>query len=247
MKSLSFKIVLFFSFFQLIGCSYAYYRPTVMNIPNFKEKNEVLFAVNANTTSQSTGVDVQAAYAITNHLVVQGNYMSISDDVKTWGFLSGSYDIKRSFSCGEYAAGYFTPINQTGTFSIVGGYGFGKMENVINQGKYSADFNKMFIQSSFGLREENIELVGSLKLSTLNYTNINHIEDSYGNEIYNALNSTTPILEGGGILRFGGKGVKLQLQATTATSLVSKPSFEYDWLTLSAGICVQVGTKRKSK
>jgi hypothetical protein len=255
MKTPIFKIALFISLFQLFGCTYAHYRPTVMNMPNFREKNEVLLAVNANTTTQSIGVDVQGAYALTNHLFVQGNYMNISDVVsvakESGGFdfySSGSQEAKRSFTSGEYGVGYFTTFRTQGTFSIVGGYGVGKMENTVEKGTYSADFSRIFLQSSLGYREKDVEFIGSLKFFDLNYTNLNYFEvSSSANLPYDKFNSSVPILETGCTMRVGGEKIKFQMQATTATSLVSAPFFKYDWLTLSAGICVQLNTKKGLK
>ncbi len=45
------------------------YRPNTVNVPLFKEKNEL----SVNAGASSNGADVQAAFAATNHIAVMAN------------------------------------------------------------------------------------------------------------------------------------------------------------------------------
>jgi hypothetical protein len=253
MKPIFVKMLLFFSLISAVGCSTAdpiYYKPTTMNIPNFKEKGDLLFATNLalSGSTESVGIDVQGAYAITNHLAVQGSYHRGYDTVEArGGFWNSSQGIKRDFYFGECAIGYFAPLGEHETFSFFGGYSAAKIENDINRnGKSSANFNKWFAQLSLGTKHNVTEFVGSVKLADLNYTNLNQ---TYGSESdierFNTLKLGTPMVEMGFLMRAGFDNIKIQFQATTSHLLAPRPLFEYDWLTLSGGICFQFNTKKK--
>ena len=68
-------------FFTAMGCSPVYYQPNLMNMPNFRKKGEVYLATNLG----GNGGDAQAAYAFSDHFMVQGNYMQgvYKDSTKT--------------------------------------------------------------------------------------------------------------------------------------------------------------------
>jgi hypothetical protein len=247
MTNLLFRILLLITLMTAVSCSTTtyYYKPTTMILPNFKEKNEVYLSTNFSTD----GKDVQAAYAITNHLTVQGNYQFGSEVVETEsGFWSGNKEIKSFFSHGEFAAGYFKPFYKQGVFSILGGYCAGKMDNEIKyRGQSSANFDKWFIQSSVGSRYDVVEMIGSIKIGNLRYTNLNQsyteVEDIKSLE---ALKNPIPILETGWLMRAGYEDIKIQFQATTTHLLTEPvPKFKFDWLSLSGGICLQLNTKKK--
>jgi hypothetical protein len=250
MTSIFYKTLLAFSFLSTIGCGSAYYKPTSMNIPNFKEKNEFFLAANAHVSLR--GGDVQAAYAVTDHFAVQGNYMkNLAEDNSSGGSFLNSYSIKitKEITFGECAIGYFMQRNNFGTFSLFAGYGTGKVSNVIeNRGQATADFSKVFVQSSLGFREKYAEFVCSAKLATLEYTNLNHTYTSMDKlDHLNALKNTIPMLEFGTVMRFGGEKIKAQLFLTAATNLGTDKLFQYDLFTIGFGICTQLNTQKKSK
>ncbi len=245
------KLLALLSLLATVSCGPTYYKPTVMNIPNFREKDEVHLATNIGTSNflYSFHGDIQAAYALTNHLAIQANYMRSSDAVSYRNATSDEFDTDRFFSLGECALGYFMPFDKHGTFSIFGGYGAGKVRNNLKlNGECSADLGKLFVQSSMGYRDENIEFIGSIKLAALSYTNRQQtLKQQYDIERFNALNGLIPMIETGWTVRFGSEKVKFQCQATTALELGESPLFQYSILTLSGGICVQLNAKKKSK
>lgn len=245
------KLLVFLSLLATVSCGPTYYKATMMNVPNFKEKGEAHFATNLGTSNvfYSFHGDVQGAYAVTNHLAIQGNYMIGSDVVRYRTFGFNDVETQRFFSLGEAAIGYFEPLDKSGTFSVFGGYGAGKVSNDVQlAGASSADLSKLFVQSSVGIRDENIEFIGSAKLSALNYTNRKQtLKDQFDIDRFNALSSTIAMLETGLVIRFGGEKVKFQMQGTTALQLVQKPLFMYSPLTLSAGVCFQLNTKTKKE
>jgi hypothetical protein len=244
------KIILFLSLILAVGCSTTdpiYYKTSVMNIPNFKEKNEVNLAINAVST---TAINAQAAYAFTNHLAIQGSYQTGSEtDKESGGVIWGrTQEIKRTFSDTEFALGYYSPIFDHATFSVFGGYSTGNVVNDIKgKGLSSANFNKWFIQSSAGSRFNFLELVGSIKIGDLAYTNLKQSYKNIGDiERFQALNNSIPMIETGWLIRAGHDKIKIQFQATT-THLLTEPApeFKFDILNLSIGLCVQLNTKKK--
>jgi predicted small lipoprotein YifL len=251
MKSVFVKMLLLVSLISAAGCAVAdpiYYRTSVMNIPNFKEKSEVNLAINA---ALPTAINVQAAYAFTNHLAIQGSYQTGSEieQERGGGFFGGrTQEVKRTFSDNEFALGYYTPIFEQSTFSIFGGYSAGKVVNDIkDKGLSSANFNKWFMQSSLGFRDKNVEFIGSIKMGNLKYTNLNQ-SYTQDEEVKNfeALKNPIPILETGWLMRAGYEDIKIQFQATTTHLLTEPvPKFKFDWLSLSGGICLQLNTKKK--
>src|SRR5580692_1355898 len=56
----------------LAGCTHDWYTPNSQNVPGFKEMNEVRFS-GAATFSDKVGGDIQAGYAVTNHVGIIAN------------------------------------------------------------------------------------------------------------------------------------------------------------------------------
>jgi hypothetical protein len=247
MKTTNFNALVFCMLFASIGCSPVYYKPTLMNTPNFREKDQVHLAANIG----AAGGDIEAAYAITNHFAVQGNYMAGSrstETTQTVGTTSTTTKKITNGGLGEVAAGYFMPLGTVGTFGLYGGYGLGKVKNDWNtEGSSSANFNKLFIQPSLGLRWDYFEVIISTKLANLNYTNLNQ---TFKNQTYidqfNVLKNRIPIMETSLTLRGGGKRVKGQLQANALKILKNSiPLFQYEESSFGVGICVQLNGHKK--
>ena len=100
-------------------------------------KLAVDYSTNADTRSsdsryhrnRANGYDVQAAYAVTKSIAVQGNYFSRSE--ATYSNSNNYFDssaINYNRHLFEFGAGYFTPIDKKGKihFQVFGGAGFGR-------------------------------------------------------------------------------------------------------------------------
>jgi hypothetical protein len=191
MATSPYKIVLFFSIFStlIIGCSPVYYQPTTMNTPNFKQATEVYLAVNTTGFMESLklGGDVQAAYAVSDHFFVQGNYMLNFQN--HFGKLIDS-EIKNQ--SGEIAGGYFSPLPKNWLFSLCGGYGIGNVRNNFSTaGTSTANLTKSFIQPSLGFRHENFEFIASAKYANLKYANL--YQDYKNQEYIDQLRFSLPL------------------------------------------------------
>jgi hypothetical protein len=241
MNSIFVKIVLFFSLFA-VGCSPVYYKPNLMNTPNFKEKGEIYLAGHLG----DKGHDVQAAFAVSDHIFVQGNYMVQQSEGSTLSNNTNTKTIGTLGKMGEVAVGYFMPIDKEMTFSVCGGYGSGSViNNRTNEGSSRANIGKLFVQPTIGLRMKYFECIISAKVANLSYSNLSqNFTNQEHIRHFDALKSPIPIVEGAGIMRFGGERVKLQLQLTTMKLIGGRAAFQYDDSSLGVGVCVQLNSKK---
>ena len=154
------------------------YVPTTRNVPLFRGAGE--FQGSAYFT---TGVDVQMAYAITEHLGVTGNYNILSknqelpQDAKVPNMPS-SFQRKNNF--GEVGLGYYQSTRSK-RFEIYGGYGMGKgtsydnyyffaqdfgVKGVVATGKYS----RFYIQPSFGTNNKKFNMAFTMRISAVDFS-----------------------------------------------------------------------------
>ena len=241
MNTIFVKIVVFFSLFA-VGCSPVYYKPNLMNTPNFREKDEVYLAAHW----ADKGYDAQAAYALTNNVFVQGNIMFQDNSETSSSSSTSERTTTISGQLGEVAVGYFMPVNKYGTLSVCGGYGMGHVSNNWGpQGASSANISKVFIQPSIGVRRKHFDLVASAKLANLTYSNLNqnYTNQEFINQ-FNTLKSAIPILESGIAMRFGGPKLKVQLSYSSVSLLKPNDSFSYEGGTIGLGLCLQFNSKK---
>jgi hypothetical protein len=243
MKPIFVKMLLFFSLISAVGCSPIYYKPTLMNVPNFRESRELFVAGNVG----SSGTDAELAYAVSNHFAIQGNYMEAYEEASSIG-PPPTLKYTGEGNLTEFAAGYFTKIVNFPRlgFSICGGYGLGKVLNDRDiDGASSAKFNKSFIQQTLGFRDKNVEIIASVKFAKLKYTNLiqNYARQSLVDD-FDALKNPIGIIEMGLIGRLGFRGFKFQSQINSTKLLSNSPLFKYDEGAVSVGICIQLNTKR---
>jgi hypothetical protein len=243
MKPIFVKMLLFFSLISAVGCSPVYYKPNLMNVPNFCNKDEAFLVANL----CDVGSEVQAAYAVTDHIGVQVNYATFSNKKTTETTQNTSPQNVTTGLLTEGAIGYYEPFGEGFAFGIYAGYGVGNVQNNWNtQGSSSANLSKIFIQPTLGLKAKYFEWVISAKLANLTYSNLKH---NYTNvefiNQFNLLKDPIPVWETAGIVRFGGKHVKLQLQTVIASTLNStKPQFSMEGSSLGVGLCVQLNNQR---
>jgi len=148
------------------ACNPYYYSSNVQVSPLFKEKGEA--RVNANILLADgneepsvlfNGLNVQGAYAFTNHWGAFVNLMSGTNiDDKLFSATNG-------VKYGELALGYFKPVGESEKFifEVYGGYGKGVLHNNYSISDATNTIakigvDKLFIQPGIGLRKKNIEI-----------------------------------------------------------------------------------------
>jgi hypothetical protein len=252
MKTLTIMILTLaiFPFLAVIlsSCSHYYYVPNVKNIPLLREKNEGRVSLNFGSGDESTSVEVQAAYALTDNIAVMSDFMSVKG-----GQSSGEHD----WAKGTYfdgAIGYFKPMNTFTVFEIYGGLGsssqYHKYYNyswnspTSDAGHANLIFTKLFIQPSFGLTFNWADLAFSTPVSRVIFHEIdNNINggEKHGLDLITE-NRSSSIFEPTITVRGGWKYVKLQFQYVHLINLTKRElPFETD--KISFGIYISIAGK----
>ncbi|CAN5865875.1 hypothetical protein BH11BAC4_BH11BAC4_21100 [soil metagenome] len=173
------------------------YSPNAHNVPVFTQKNDSKLAVNYSTNAdtrrsedkysrnKSNGFDVQGAYAITDHIAVQGSYFSRNEKSSSNNqdyFDSSVIKYKRDLF--EFGAGYFTPIDKKGKvhFQFYGGVGFGKFtinengrdNNLLFYNRYhNSNLTKFYVEPAITFKStETFAASLSTRFSIIKFRNI---------------------------------------------------------------------------
>lgn len=145
------------------------YSPAPPNNPYFREKGESKIAAYYSTAASENdlqgeyndGVDLQAAYAISDHWAITADYFKRNEKDVFSNYDRNFFDssvIRYDRHLKNFGAGYFMPITKDKQimFSIFGGLGFGKfsftdrgLDNNISYSRYyNSDMSKWYIQPS---------------------------------------------------------------------------------------------------
>lgn len=213
------------------SCNPVLYSNVGQNVPMFQNKDELVLNTGyALTTggpfSDADGVQVQAAYAVTDKLAGMASFYSMKGiedpDADEWKG-KGSY-FEAGF--GTYGANSSKMI----LYEVFGGLGTGSIQNtsLINPGdNIDVKFLKPFIQPSVGFTSKYFEVVLTPRLAYLTYTsNSYHFTEPGKDGVAEAFfteNDNKVVFEPGVTLRGGLSGAKLQLQYVYSTF---EPNFE---------------------
>lgn len=221
------------------SCNVAY-RPSMVNTPLFTEKGDVAVTAAFN--------NVQAAYAVSDHVGVMANGFLEHGTISNNETGSGGIGYM-----GEAGAGYFTMLgNKNVVFETYAGAGFGHLylnnnyrdaNNDIQKRTLDANGLKLFIQPGIGYKLPYFEVSGALRYSNVNYSNV-RIRNWPAADLVNANlddigNTAFGFLEPALTIRGGFKSVKLQLQYINCIKLNSG-NINYDTDVLNLGIIIQL-------
>lgn len=152
------------------GCASSY-TPNAVSIPMLNNQYEYHGAVRAGTS----GVDVQNAFAVTDHIAVMANGSYSNDHSST----EKDYH-KHSF--GEFAIGYFNSSESKMFFECYAGFGAGKTKLFDQSGidtlvleKEKSHYNRFFIQPNIGYRSGRYEWGMGFRAVYINFTNFETI------------------------------------------------------------------------
>ncbi|MDP2176578.1 MAG: hypothetical protein Q8K70_11775 [Bacteroidota bacterium] len=224
----------------LTSCSHTYYIPSTHNVPIFKEKNEYRLSASFGETDNVTTKEIQAAYSITNHLAIMSNYLDAN---------SGKRIYDNNWGKGYYfdgAIGLYQPTKRTGVFEIYGGMGTSKQHHQYKMnGSSELSFHKFFIQPSWGISFNSIDIALSSRLSQISFNkiqnNIDPLQHTEYNEVYAiSVNRNHFFIEPALTLRVGWKTTKLQLQLTQTDKLTKNTNTLYPLLYTRTNICFGV-------
>lgn len=274
MKKLIPVIFLFVLIFS--GCTHYYYVPNVQNVPLFTEKNQTRLSGLVGYASQEIGslgdqqttcVDFQAAYSLTNHIGVMMNYMWAKESHQTDESTVNNYG---RGSVIEGAAGYYEPFGLNGIVEIYGGFGVSNQHHQYTNTVYDeisqADitqvfgtsdlsFVKLFIQPSVGfkLNSSNVTILKPFDIAfSTRFYSINYGKITYTNAEIASIENFAALSDGNHYfiepaltIRGGWETVKLQFQLGYAASLNNSGSDFYEKCHISLGLFFALGSKEK--
>ncbi len=148
--STTIRILLFLSVLFVLSSCAPVYLPNTVNMALPGEKGDV--KVSAYTGF--SGYDLQASVAPTEHIVVtlNGSYVDWSSD---------STRSKRQHGFIEAGAGIYTKMGTKGRVSLVGGYGFGKINAIYDNNLFNDDLkvnnSRIFLQPTIGVESDVFE------------------------------------------------------------------------------------------
>lgn len=213
----------------LSSCSHYYYVANVQNVPLFKEKNELRLSGTYGEGDETRCLEIQTAYSVTDNIGVMADFMSASGgDISSKNYGKGNYF--------EGAIGYYRPTGKYGVIEIYTGLGGSNQHHEYSSTDYndyhgSSDlsFIKFFVQPSFGLTFNALEIALSTRAGSLSYYNINNKISGDVNRYYDlntVANKNHFILEPAATLRAGWKYVKVQAQVGYA-GIVNRPGLDF--------------------
>jgi hypothetical protein len=252
------------------------YSPVSTNVPLLSKKGDSklagYYAVNPGEKNETTsagklnsgyGLDLQAAYAVTNHFALQGSY------AKRWEKNYSDFNINSTDSSlviyernsTEFGLGYYTFIDKrkASFFQLFAGAGFGRSSftdkyfNGSLARYFAMDVTRLYIQPAIVIRYG--EVFASSLSSRVGMIMFRNISSDYSAEELdkyqlNNLDKDTKIFwEPAFVNAFGLKklpGLKLEIQLTMAF-LMTQKFVDYRTYNLSAGLVLDIPKFFKKK
>jgi len=218
-----------------ISCSPKFYTPNTQNTPMLQSKGQV----NASLAGNGNQVELQGAYAATDHIGVQingGLFRPQEEDNGNGG--SGNFL--------EVGAGYFTPLSEKVTFEAFGLLGVGDFENHLpstlvarpeSTGEIEAKIMRFGIQPGINYQTSKFGIGLSTRITNLSYSDIK------GDLVFGGIdqvallneNSSNLLVEPALTIRGGTNKIKLQLQIIASLN-TSSSDFRQDDGTMTLGL-----------
>ena len=224
------KLLLIFLVTLLLASCTTLYQPNSLNIPLLEKKNEGSLIVSTGTNL----FEIQSAYAITDNYAIMFNYSKADN--------GGELSFKQSF--GEFAVGYFAPLNNINVVETYLGGGYGKSSNLDKWDlpdnsettfKSSSTFFRLFAQGNFGVKTDNVELGVAVRASYLHLSELKIQE--YSSDISIDGFFIAPVL----FLRIGLPPLKLNAQLGFSYSANYPNASFYQPIIMSVGLAMRIG------
>ena len=222
------------SLLYIQSCAPAYI-PNRINAPLFTEAGEV----SVDLSVGRSGLDPQFAMSVTENIgfMVNGS-LSLPNNTDTTDL-----DFHRHGFI-EAGAGYSKKIGTNQVFEIFGGFGRGFSESywtndLIGNVNMKSQYNRFFIQPSFGITQKNIDFAFSNRFVLVQMS----INNQYSNNF--TVNQFDYFWEPVVTFRAGGTYVKFIMQTGLSVPLIQIPenSYEYRKFIFSIGMRVRFGKK----
>ena len=240
------------------------YSPSATNVPAFTKKGESKLSaalssnISGNNTgnNSSTGYDLQAAYAISNHLAVQVDFYHRKEKNGGQFRSDDSSDIRYLRYMTGAGIGYYFVLdkNRQAVFQVFAGVAFGKFtftdngrhSNLYYNNFHEAQVMKIYVQPAFILHSKG-SFIASLS-SRFSLVSFNHIKTDYSafdlnNYKLDQLGSSSYLFwEPAMLYTFGNRHVPgVQLEFQFGLSLLQTRNFiDYRAFTSSAALVMDI-------
>lgn len=234
---------------NLSSCTHYYYGPNSLNVPLFKEQDEARVSAAISGANETTGFELQSAYAFGKNFGAMLNFYAAGgkDRTSISGPSGGSNFIfeKGNGTITEIGVGYFQPLNaRKWIIEVYGGLGGGSVNNYYKDNEFSkVGLTKLFIQPSFGYSNEEgtLETAIGMRFSSVKFNvkeaNFITANNSFDNQQVRDIRNNDHIVfaEPSFLFRGGAKNVKIQVQLTASNALRQKAFFTQE-LNSSLGV-----------
>jgi hypothetical protein len=208
------KKILHFLLVALFASCSPIYLPNSRNVPMLSKAGEF-----QGSLSFGSGYNAQAAVAVTDNVALMANGMFASDR-------NGSNGNVNSFFLWEGGIGYYHNSSSNFYFDVFGGYGKGRTYakdsvftihpttlNGFDKYISSGDFNRFFIQPSFGWKLKHFHGAIAYRISMVNFTSAENL----GKPV--SIGGTAAFFEPAFVAKFPFDKVVLQVQAGITTPI----------------------------
>lgn len=218
--------------FMLISACAPVYVPSSQQTHLMNKKGELHLATHGGTN----GVDLQGAYAVSDHIGVIGAVSYGSE-----GEEGGSDYHKHKY--GEFGISYFKPLGGIGRYEAMAGMGFGATEVVDHyvflgpdEIKAKGEYNKIFIQNNIGLETGILETGLAFRLGHVTFNRFETTGTIHDKPVRGTF------FEPAFFARLGWKNVKIESQVGYSRPFQENVDFTYKALMLTLGVHLQFNT-----
>ncbi len=231
------KTLYFLSLVGLLASCSPIYLPNSRNVPMLSKAGEVQGSV-----SFGSGYNGQAAVAVTNNVAIMANGMFASNREGVSGNVN-------SYSLWEGGIGYYHNASNNFYFDFFGGFGKGRTYakdsvfaihpltlNGYDKHISSGDFNRFFIQPSFGWKLKHFHGAIAYRISMVNFTSAENL----GKPV--SIGGTAAFFEPAFVAKFPFDKLVLNVQMGITTP-INKGDLYFDYIpfTVSTGIGIRIG------
>lgn len=140
------------------------YAPNNIHIPALNKRYDGDVVLGISQGSSFQGFEIQGCFAPVKHLVIAAHYLASGNN---GNITPNSFGAKYRFQ--EAAIGFYQPI-RNGSFTLLSGFGGGKVTNAFGQDRYSKLYlNRFFLQPGIHIRKGLLTTAGAIRLHYLSF------------------------------------------------------------------------------
>lgn len=222
----------------LMGCA-PIYVPNTVHSPMLEEQGEV----QVGGYLGSSGIDVQAAVALSDHVGASADFSYANQEQDEDALFSAD---EHNHRFGEVGVGYFTDLSAVARFEVYGGYGIGRAKarddyEFITSGTVTATgrYDRFFLQPAMGIAAGPLHLNGALRLVRVHFREFETSREVFSED------ETAFFVEPAVGVRVGTGTVRFETQVGLSRSFTapSDVAFDHDPLWMSVGVQYTMGRR----